>query len=63
LTSINIPNSVTSIEAEAFLGCSCLPSVKFEGTIEEWNSIEKGSDLKGEVPATYVQCTDGQVAL
>jgi len=33
LTSVTIPDSVTSISWAAFAGCSSLASVKFEGTI------------------------------
>lgn len=64
LTSIVIPNSVTSIGNQAFYDCFKLTSITFEGTIEQWNNINKGSYwTNSEVPATYVQCTDGQVAL
>ena len=63
LNSFIIPNSVTSIGNMAFYNCIALTSVTFEGTIEEWNSITKGSAWKYKVPATYVQCSDGQVAL
>jgi hypothetical protein len=31
--------------------------------MEEWNSITKGFEWNAFTPATYVQCTDGQVAL
>ena len=63
LTSITIPNSVTSIGGSAFWGCSALTSITFEGTIEQWNTITKGSNWNNTVPATHVQCSDGQVAL
>ena len=62
-TSITIPNSVTSIGDRAFAGCSSLTSITFGGTMEEWNSVTKGSKWNDKVPATYVQCTDGQVTL
>jgi hypothetical protein len=63
LTSITIPNSVTSIGDYAFGECYDLNYITFEGTIEEWNSITKEYTWKKNVPATYVQCTDGQVPL
>jgi hypothetical protein len=47
----------------AFASCWDLTSIIFEGTKEEWNSITKESTWKNNVPATYVQCSDGQVAL
>ena len=63
LTSITIPDSMTSIGWYAFSECSALTSITFEGTIEQWGSITKGSHWKMNVPATYIQCSDGQVAL
>jgi len=53
LTSITIPDSVTSIERWAFYGCTNLASVTFQGTIsannlgDTWNSPFEG-DLKGQ---------------
>ncbi len=63
LTSITIPNSVTSIGIYAFAGCTSLNSITFEGTTEEWNSITKEISWNSGAPATYVQCSDGQVTL
>jgi hypothetical protein len=63
LTSITIPNRVTTIRREAFSGCSSLNSITYEGTQEQWNTVTKGGDWKYNVPATYVQCSDGQVTL
>jgi hypothetical protein len=63
LTSITIPNSVTYIGNAAFQDCETLTSIAFDGTMEQWNSISKKSSWKRKVPATHVQCTDGQVAL
>jgi len=40
LTSIVIPDSVTSIGADAFFGCN-ITDIYFMGTEEEWKAIEK----------------------
>ena len=63
LTSVVIGNSVTSIDKYAFGFCSSLTNIIFNGTKAEWSSISKQSDWNYNVPATYVQCTDGQVTL
>lgn len=63
LMSITIPNSVTSIGTMAFNACYGLTSITYEGTQAQWNSIYKGDSWNYNVPATYVQCTDGQVTL
>lgn len=42
VNSIYIPNSVTSIEDSAFLGCSALKKIIFGGTEDEWDAIKKG---------------------
>ena len=39
LQSITIPLSITSIEANAFYGCTALQTVIYEGTEESWNQI------------------------
>ena len=63
LTSVVIPDSVTTIGYRAFYDCDKLSSIAYEGTIAQWNAISKGSEWNDEVPATYVQCSDGQAAL
>ena len=63
LTSIEIPDSVTSIGEGAFMYCSNLTSIAFAGTTAQWNNITKGNEWNLEIPATYVQCSDGQVYL
>ena len=63
LTSITIPNSVTRFGQGMFYDCSGLNSIIYEGTSTQWNAITKGTNWNYKVPATYVQCTDGQVTL
>ena len=61
LTSITIPDSVTSIGSYAVYGCSSLTSVTFEGTMAEWNAIEKG--LHSNSALVEVVCSDGTVSV
>ena len=54
LNSVVIPDSVTSIT--------------FNGTIEQWNAIEKGNGWNNsyqghKIPAKEVVCSDGVVAI
>ena len=66
LTSITIPDNVTNIRPNAFSGCSQLTNIIYTGTIAQWNAITLGTDgtnWRMNVPATYVQCSDGQVSL
>ena len=61
LTFVTIPDSVTSIGYGAFLFCIGLTSVTFEGTIAEWNAINKGYAWNNNCPFTEVVCSDGTV--
>ena len=63
LTSITIPDSVTIISDSVFKDCQDLISITFNGTTAQWDAITKGDYWNYRVPATYVQCSDGQVAL
>ena len=62
-TSITIPGSVTDLGDKTFRYSYNLENIIFEGTIAQWESITKGYSWNSFVPATYVQCTDGQVTL
>jgi hypothetical protein len=59
ITNLVIPGSLTSIGDFALRDNTDLITVEFEGTIEEWNSVTKGSGYKLNVPATEITCTDG----
>ena len=62
LTSITLPSGITSIKSMAF-GCNNLTTITFNGTIEQWNAIEKEQHWNHGVPATEVVCSDGTVAI
>jgi hypothetical protein len=63
LEKMTIPASVARVGEFAFASCESLNEMSFEGTVAQWNAIEKGESWNFNVPATYVQCSDGQVAL
>ena len=63
LANLVIGNGVISIGHSAFQHCYSLTSITYNGTMEQWAAISFDSDWNDYVPATYVQCSDGQVAL
>ena len=63
LTSVVIPDSVTSIGTSAFYSCTSLSSITYEGTVAEWNTLEKGTNWSVGISATEVVCSDGRVNL
>lgn len=63
LESVTIPDSVTIFVGATFYDCTALTSVTFKGTIKQWNAIEFGKNWRANTPFTYIQCSDGQVAL
>ena len=63
LTSVTIGEGVTSIGDYAFASCIGLTSVTFEGTVEEWNAIEKGTGWNHGCPFTEVVYSDGTVSV
>ena len=63
ITNITIPDNVVAIGILAFKNCTSLTSITFNGTMSQWNYIELGDGWNIGVPATFVQCSDGQVQL
>lgn len=63
LTEITFPSSLTTIGQLAFANCASLNNIKYNGTISQWNAINKGNYWKDNVPATVVHCSDGDVAI
>ena len=63
LTSVTIPDSVTYIDISAFYHCDSLTNIKYCGTKAQWDAISKGYSWNSGVPATYVQCSDGQIKI
>jgi hypothetical protein len=59
LSKITIPRNITKIEEAAFGYCESLNTIIFEGTMEEWDAVEKKASWNYHVPAEYVECSDG----
>lgn len=61
LTSVAIPESVTSIGKNAFKRCS-LTNIYYGGTTLQWNEIIKGTDWDYDAGEYTVVCTDGTLS-
>ena len=59
--SIKICYCVHSIGAYTFDMCGALTEIKYNGTVAQWNSINKGNYWHHLVPESKVICTDGKV--
>lgn len=62
LTSVVVGDSVISIGEYAFGWCESLTSITFEGTVAQWNAIEKMDNWSEYVGEYIIYCTDGQMA-
>ena len=61
LNSVTIGQGIYSISESMFRDCIKLENISFNGTVEEWDALSKGNDWEYNIPATYVQCTNGRV--
>lgn len=61
LTSITIPDNVTSIGKGALDGCKRLTNITFQGTINEWNAIDKGEKWDDRTGKYIIHCADGDI--
>ena len=61
LTSVTIPDSVTSIGGYAFADCTGLTIIDFKGTKAQWEAIKKGNAWCGYICYFTVYCTDGAI--
>ena len=61
LTSVVIGDSVTEIGSGAFYNCKSLTNIEFNGTIAEWNAIEKADNWDYNTPSYTIYCTDGEI--
>ena len=63
VSSVVIPVSVTYIGSFVFSSCSSLTLIQFEGTIEQWNEINKEADWAQLSPISTIRCSDGDISL
>ena len=60
LTTFNIPKSVTNIGYGA-VGCTSLDVIYYNGTIKEWESVNKNSKWNIQIGECILRCTDGDI--
>lgn len=63
LTSVVIPNGVTSIKEFAFSDCKKLTTITFNGTKEQWKSIQISHSWDMDSGIYQIKCTDGIIKL
>lgn len=59
LHTIKLPGTIEVINDYAFEGMPALTTIYYDGTIEEWGQISKGTLWKYGIPATEVICNNG----
>ena len=60
ISSINLPCSINVIGKNAFSGCTSLKKLTYDGTIEQWNNVSKGTYWNYNVSSNFVvNCIDG----
>ncbi len=63
LESITIPSSLSSLTQGLLRECTSLSTIKYLGTMAQWESLPKAEYWNLSVPAASVICTDGSVSL
>lgn len=63
LKEITLPKSLTFIGSQAFAYCYDLEIVIFEGSVAEWEAIEKHSKWNQGCSMLTVYCTDGTIVV
>lgn len=61
LVSIRIPSSVTNIMNTAFNQCPNLSDIYYDGTLEQWDLVEKSMDWVDVAWTFKVHCSDGDL--
>lgn len=63
LTHVDIPKNITSIGGGAFYDCPNIVSIRYEGTVAEWEKISLGVKWYDDYPVSVVKCSDGEVKI
>lgn len=63
LSSLTIPLSVFDIGNHAFCKCNFLTEIRYEGTMKQWGSIDKGDFWNKGSYIEKVRCKDGTISI
>lgn len=64
LKEVILPNSITTIGFAIFSACTSLETLTYNGTMAQWNAINKNANWKGSnTPLSKIVCTDGTITL
>lgn len=61
LESITLPATISYIGDESFMDCKKLTNIIFNGTKEQWNVIQVGSNWSYRTGGIIVHCTNGEI--
>ncbi len=61
VTSVYIPSSVENLGKEVFRGCASLTTIRYGGTMQEWQRLFKGSDWNRGSAICEIICSDGTI--
>ena len=60
-SEIVLSKNIKKIEASAVCWCDNLTAIRYDGTVEEWNAIEKEAGWDNGTNNYTVYCTDGEI--
>lgn len=61
LASVSIPSSLQEIGFNCFFNTPKLVDISYNGTVEQWKAIKRGSNWLTKSGTKTVQCLDGQI--
>ena len=62
LESITLPKTITTINDFAFDHCQNLKTIKFEGTLSQWQAIDKCISWDTQTGNYIIICPDGKLS-
>ena len=61
LVSITFPANLTSVGWDIFRECDNLKEIHFNGTVDQWNAIQKDEKWDESIDEYIIYCTDGEI--